>query len=55
MNENQKKVTDKYRNNWDTIFKKKEKEEFNYLEAVDRDEARYNHIMGRSGVRWAGD
>jgi hypothetical protein len=27
----------------------------NYLDAVNRDEARYNAKMGRSGVRWAGD
>lgn len=27
MNENQKKTTDEYRNNWDSIFKKKEKQD----------------------------
>jgi hypothetical protein len=28
MNENQKKTTDEYRNNWDSIFKKKEYAQF---------------------------
>ncbi len=28
---------------------------FNYLDAVNRDEAIYNARMGRSGVVWAGD
>lgn len=69
MNENQKKVTDEYRSNWDSIFKKKwtchrcnqtvpndvAHNCPNWLEAVNDSEARYNAARGRSGVRWAGD
>lgn len=70
MNENQKKVTEEYRQNYDQIFSKKTwvcrrcaqtvpndvaHNCPNWLAAVDEDEARYNSTMGRSGVRWAGD
>lgn len=69
MNENQKKVTEEYRQNWDQIFKKSwtcqrcsqvvpNTEPHNcpnWLEAVNDSEASYNASLGRSGVRWAGD
>lgn len=32
-----------------------ENDGFNYLDAVNRDEARFNEQAGRSGVVWAGD
>ena len=37
MNENQKKTTDEYRDNWDNIFKKKEEEKCpNYEECEEK-------------------